>query len=405
MHAGPPVTESWFEEIKRYMRFDAQDEATLRTLAPLFEPDLARIADLFYSRILEHEPARKVLEGGESQVGRLKGTLIGWMHTLFAGPWDASYLELRSRIGRVHVRIALPQHYMFAAMGMLRAELFSVVVRLFAGQPERIHAATLAISRVLDVDLAIMLHTYREDLQAQQVRIERLSTFGQLVGSIGHELRNPLGVMESSLYIIKNRLGHDERLMKHANRIGEQITLANNIISALLDLIRDKPLQRERTQLQRILIEVQQSLTIPDGVSLQVHGIENLPDLEGDPTQLRQALRNLLENALHAVGQAGEILVLARWADGHIELSIADSGPGVTPDIRKRLFEPLISSKTNGVGLGLALVKRFIERHGGSVTYVPDPAKATGACFMVRLPAPAPNRPEDGPAKTEGSHG
>src|SRR3954469_22224969 len=115
--------ETIFAELKRYVGFDAADAAALRGLlaaaAPLVgvlavpEPHFERISILFYDRILAHEGARKALEGGESQVGHLRHTLVGWMTELFRGPWDEAYYEVRARIGRKHVAIALPQHYMF----------------------------------------------------------------------------------------------------------------------------------------------------------------------------------------------------------------------------------------------------------------------------------------------------
>ena len=336
-----------------------------------------------YKRILAHESARLALEGGESQVGRLKISLVAWMERLLSGPWDEAYFELRCRIGRVHVRIALPQHYMFGAMNVIRQEFDFILLREYASRAEELNRARAAVSKILDLELAIMLHTFHEDLQAQQNRVERLSTFGQLIGAIGHELRNPLGVIESSLYILKGRAGSDERMLKHISRIGEQLAISNNIITGLLDMIRDKPLLRERVQLRAIYESAGSGLTIPAGVSIKVDGLEQLPEIEGDATQLRQVLRNLLENALHAVGQSGEITVRARRGDDRIELAIADSGPGVEPAIRKRLFEPLISARPGGIGLGLSLVKRFVERHGGSIAYAPEGA---GARFVISLP-------------------
>src|SRR5436190_10603108 len=114
--------ETLFDELKRYVGFGAVDEETLRGLLPLVEPEFVSIADVFYRRILDHVDARKALEGGESQVGRLKVTLVAWMERLLTGPWDEQYFDLRCRIGRVHVRIALPQHYMFGAMNVVRQE-------------------------------------------------------------------------------------------------------------------------------------------------------------------------------------------------------------------------------------------------------------------------------------------
>src|SRR5438270_8396944 len=108
------MPESVFDELKRYVLWSEADERALRAMYPLAQPHFGRVADVFYRRILEHEEARKALEN-EAQVGRLKVTLVAWMERLFQGPWDADYYEVRARIGRVHVRIALPQHYMFVA--------------------------------------------------------------------------------------------------------------------------------------------------------------------------------------------------------------------------------------------------------------------------------------------------
>src|SRR4030095_5906155 len=115
-----PNMETLFEELKRYVLWEPADEAALRALHPLAAPEFERIADVFYRRILDHDEARTVLEGGESQVGRLKVTIRAWMDTLLTGPWDEAYYERRARIGRVHVRIKLPQHYMLGAMDVVR---------------------------------------------------------------------------------------------------------------------------------------------------------------------------------------------------------------------------------------------------------------------------------------------
>src|SRR5436853_6356272 len=134
---------------------------------------------------------------------------------------------------------------MLGAMNVMRQQPNGVIDQTYIEQPARLRKSRVAVGKILDLELAIMLHPYREDLLSQQAKAERLSTFGQLVGSIGHELRNPLGVIESSLYILRSRMGTDERAVKHADRIGEQLAIANAIISQLLDMIRDKPLQRQ----------------------------------------------------------------------------------------------------------------------------------------------------------------
>ncbi len=378
------MTETVFEELKRYVRFDEADGALLRDLHPLAQPRFQEIAEAFYARILSHEEASKVLHGGESQVGQLKITLVAWMDKLLRGPWDEAYWAQRYRIGRVHVRIGMPQHYMFGAMNVLREAFDAVALARLAARPE-LEPTRAALGKILDLELAIMLHTYRDDLLAQQARVERLSTFGQLVGSIGHDLRNPLGVIETSLFILRGRLGEDERARKHVDRIKEQLDVANGIITNLLDMIRNRPLSPEPVALAQVVAGVMGAVKAPPGVALEVEGLDALPPVQGDPTQLRQVLVNLVENAVYAASPIGTVAVRGRREPGAVLLDVEDTGPGVDPATSRRLFEPLITTKERGIGLGLALVKRIAERHGGGVEYADR--TGGGARFTVRLPA------------------
>ena len=383
LHNDLAMPETLFEELKRYVGFGAPDELALRTLHPIARPQFERISEVFYQRILEHEAARKALVEGESMVGRLRHKLVEWMDKLLTGPWDNDYYELRARIGRKHVDIALPQHYMFGAMNVLRQELNSAVDIEFIEKRETLRSVRLAVAKVLDLELAIMLHTYREDLLSQQARSERLSTFGQLVGSIGHELRNPLGVMESSLYILRRRMAAgDERARKHIDRLAEQLGIANTIITDLLDMIRDKPLSSQKVRLRDVVEAAALQLHIPIGLE----PLADLPEVNGDASQLRHVFVNLLQNAQQAAGPAGMVTIDAENNAADVAVGISDSGTGVDASVRARLFEPLVTTRQKGIGLGLALVKRIVERHGGRVSYEP---REKGARFVVRLPRSA----------------
>src|SRR6266568_6229328 len=377
------MEETLLEELKRYVGWSELDERALRALHPVAKPRFASIVEVFYDTILAHEGARRSL-ASESQVGHLKVTLQRWMDTLFAGPWDEAYFESRARIGRHHVRIALPQHYMFGAMNVIRRGLNEVVDDTYLRAPAELAVARRAVGRILDLELAIMLHTFREDLEAAAARAERLSAFGQLVGSIGHDLRNPLGVIETSLFILRGRAGSDERVKKHLDRIGNQLGVANGIITNLLDMIRNKPLTKERVKLDEVLQGAAESVQRPEAVTYASAGIGGL-EVDGDPVQLRQVFVNLLSNAVEATSPSGEIHVHGSRIDGEVAIAVEDSGPGVDPVTARRLFEPLITTKDKGVGLGLALVKRIVERHGGSVAY--EPRRGGGARFTVQLPA------------------
>lgn len=384
------MPETVFEELKRYVQFGDGDERALRALHVAAVPRLGAIADAFYERILAHAEARRALAGGESQAGRLKVKLLAWLDTLLRGPWDAAYWEQRTRIGRVHVRIGLPQHYMFGAMNLVRSELGGIAYEAFHADARELEAVRDALGKILDIELAVMLDTYRDDLLAQQARVERLSTFGQLVGSIGHDLRNPLAVIETSAYLLRSRTAGDERTLKLLDRITEHLGIANGIVTHLLDLIRETPLATETLRAGDLVLGAADAVRCPEAVRLEIEGFDGVPPLTGDPVQLRQAFVNLLDNAIQAASPQGAVLVRARGAEGAVEIDVEDTGPGVDPAIRRRLFEPLITTKQRGIGLGLALVKRIVERHGGSVAYSDRPGG--GARFTIRLPVPATAR-------------
>jgi len=386
------MAETVLAELERYVGFAQADQALLRELHAAVAPHLAEVAAAFYDRILAHPQARKVLEGGESQVGHLRTTLTAWLDSLLRGPWDDAYWTARARIGRVHVRIGLPQDYMFGAMNVLRAELCRLAQARFGPEPETLHLLQAALGKILDLELAVMLRSYRDDLLAQRARAERLSTFGQLVGSIGHELRNPLAVIESSLHLLRARAGGDEAARRQLDRIGQQVGVANGIITNLLDMIRDRPPSRERVELAPLIEGAAASLPRPREVTLELVGLKDLPALQGDPVQLRQVFANLLENAVFAASPAGSVRVRGRRTDAGVSLDVEDSGPGVDAATRRHLFQPLVTTKDSGVGLGLALVKRIAEWHGGRVEYADRPGG--GARFTVALPGPAPLAPD-----------
>lgn len=162
-------SETRFSELKRYVRLDARDADLLRNLGELARPELPRIAAACYDRVREHEEAHAVFTG-EEQIGRLQRTLVTWLTRVCGGEYDEAYYEQTSRIGRVHVRIGLPQRYMLTAMALIRVELLRIADReLGAGAaPTR-----EAVVRILDLELAIMLETYEDSL------VERLEQLGK----------------------------------------------------------------------------------------------------------------------------------------------------------------------------------------------------------------------------------
>jgi len=204
-----------------------------------------------------------------------------------------------------------------------------------------------------------------------------------VVASIGHELRNPLGVAESSVFLLEKRVGTDPGAKKHLLRISEQIANAIGIINALLDLVRDRPIDPQSLTLSEILARAVDLVPRPAGIRFEIGPLDGLRVL-GDAAQLRQVFVNLLQNAVEACSETGVVTVEGRSVGGEVEISVEDTGHGVDPAVKSRLFEPLTSTKPRGVGLGLALVKRIADRHRGTIVHVAPPTG--GARFVLTLP-------------------
>ncbi len=153
--------ETFFEELKRYVRFGREEEAALRQLAPHARPSFHQIAESFYDRLSDHDGARRSFSSPE-QIQRLKGTMVVWLEGLLTGPWDEAYYRRRARIGRRHVQIELPQHYIFGAMDHIRTALWQIADLAFPDDAGQRHQISGALHTILGIELAVMLETYRE---------------------------------------------------------------------------------------------------------------------------------------------------------------------------------------------------------------------------------------------------
>jgi two-component system sensor histidine kinase HydH len=366
------MNASFFDNVKNYVGFTAESSATLRELHPVAEPFFAPIVDDFYAAIEAHPDARSAITGGSAQIERLKQTLVRWLDRMLLGPHDREYCELRARIGRMHVRIALPQQYMFTAMDRIRVKLLDIV-RSEIADPARIQRIATALNQIMDLELAIMLETYREDLVEKNRNTERLATIGQLGASIGHELRNPLGVIDSSLYLLRQHLGPDiassRNVAKHLDRIACEVVRANKTISDLLDLARNRPPQVQRVVARKLIDGAVRVSSLPETIQVEILTSPAELLIEVDPDQIQQVLVNLLTNAAQVMPDGGHVEVRAElMPDGRgAQLRVLDDGPGVPVAARHRIFEPLFTTKAKGSGLGLALCRCIMEAHGGTI--------------------------------------
>jgi len=221
----------------------------------------------------------------------------------------------------------------------------------------------------------------RDQLVAQT----RLATIGQISASIAHDLRNPLGTMRNAVYYLRRRLtGGKPQIGEYLDIIDQETTTADSIIANLMSMIRSGEPAKQTVDLGRIVHEVLDRAGLPEGVRCRTSLDPDPFTVRADAGQLRQVITNLVRNAVQALDRRGEILVTATRSLDHDTIVLQDDGPGIPPNLRERVFEPLFTTRSKGTGLGLTICRQIIERHGGTIEVVDHTGR--GASFRIRLP-------------------
>lgn len=211
----------------------------------------------------------------------------------------------------------------------------------------------------------------------------------KMVGVVSHELRNPLAIMSNSLYFIKLKLtgapGTDPKLNKHIGIIESEIKNANAVVGELVGFFREAALELKQTSLDRVVEDALAAWSPPANVKISKEMDGAGIDLEADPARISDAVKRVLANAAEAMPQGGEVKVRVARKGKQPVIEVADAGPGIKPDDLQRVFDPFFSTKPRGLGLGLAVAKRALEAHGGTIEVKTQPGKGT----TVRLLLPA----------------
>jgi signal transduction histidine kinase len=238
-------------------------------------------------------------------------------------------------------------------------------------------------ARTADLQSAL---TQLRDTQDELVRKEKLATIGQLASSVGHELRNPLGVMSNAVYILEKSIpSPPQKVQEYLRLLSAQIKLSERIVADLLDSTRSSSPQRRPVDVGPLLAEQIDRVTVPANVQTELSVDDGLPSVLVDPDQIGQILVNLLTNATQAMNdQPGVLRVHARNGGGRIRIDVRDTGPGVPPELSEKIFEPLYTTKARGIGLGLAVSRSLAAANRGSLTVVNHPDG--GAVFTLVLP-------------------
>jgi signal transduction histidine kinase len=229
----------------------------------------------------------------------------------------------------------------------------------------------------------------RELLRTQEelVRKEQLAAVGSLAAGVAHEINNPAAIIRGNGEVLRRRLATGGGGAEEIGEILKQTERISRITQGLLVFAREQALQQKEVPLHPLLDDIlaQAPHQTPLGrVEVVRRFGEELPTLTGDREKLRQVFTNLVLNALQAMDGAGTLTVATRQKEGMLEVRVADTGPGIPPEVKARIFNPFFTTRRSGTGLGLSVSYGIVQALGGSIEVESEPG--AGAVFSVRLP-------------------
>ena len=226
------------------------------------------------------------------------------------------------------------------------------------------------------------------EAEAAVRRSDRLAALGQLSAGLAHELRNPLGTIRASAEMLERSVPPENAVAREvAGFIASEVDRSNTLVTRFLDFARPLQLKMAPTALADVLDRVV-ALVERDAPQHRVTVYKNYsPDLAPFPFDaelMERVFYNLLLNAAQASAEGGAITLKTRRVDATAEVAVIDRGPGIDPKIKEQIFNPFFTTKSDGVGLGLAIVSKIVDEHGGRMTVESEPGK--GSVFRVYLP-------------------
>ncbi len=301
--------------------------------------------------------------------------------------------EATARIGRGEFGTAVDVHgkdetgVLARAFEQMSQDLSSNIAALEVAQNDLKNLNEALEQRV--VERTSELRTAQDELLCR----ERLATLGQLTATVSHELRNPLGVIQTSTFVVRDNLKNcHPRVVRSLERIERSVIRCDRIIDEILDYTRIRKLEPEPTPIDTWLDAVLKEQTLRSDITLRRD-----PGLPGvnvflDHDRFRRAVINVFDNACQAMAGDGNgeikdgehtLTIQTGKTNGRIEVVFEDNGPGIPPDVLPKIFEPMFSTKGFGVGLGLPVVKQIMEQHGGGVEIDSVQGRGTRTCLWL----------------------
>lgn len=232
--------------------------------------------------------------------------------------------------------------------------------------------------------MVIQDKTELKKLQLKSQQEDRLRVMGELAAGMAHEIRNPLGSIELMVTLMQEDLKNDKHSSELLSRIRSSVDNMNHIVTNILLYTKDLHLERTQFPVEKLLTDAESialNTITKKQVTVEKHISPTL--LTADYELLKQSIANILINASQAAPVQGHISIETQNKKDRLLIKITDNGPGIPEDIKEKIFKPFFTTKTTGTGLGLAMVKRVIEAHAGSIFFQSGPK---GTLFIIEIP-------------------
>lgn len=233
------------------------------------------------------------------------------------------------------------------------------------------------------------LHRRAAEAEGGRTRYEHLSEMALLSGGLAHEIRNHLNALGTYISLLrKSAPAPNDAWLAQVEKLEQVLTELDELVTDFLTLARPVKDKLEQVDLAKLAAEVREFLTLDfeqSHVDVRLETARGVPPVIGDRGKLRRAILNLLVNARQAMPEGGTITLRLRSSGSQVQLDVEDTGCGIPPEEQPRIFQPFFSTKAEGTGLGLAVVKRTIEDLGGHVGFESEVGR--GTTFHVVLPS------------------
>jgi signal transduction histidine kinase len=289
--------------------------------------------------------------------------------------------DLRKSLGS----IALVGMLALGALAFASARRLAVPLQRLSGAAERIGQGELDTDVPLGgpEEAVVLARTMRAMAAALSARDKEMQL---MLAGIAHEVRNPLGGIELFGGLLREDLAPDDPRRKSVDKILKEIGVLGSVVNDFLDFARRRPLNPSPTEVKDLLDEIASVLSREAEDKKIALSVEAEPNLSAklDRDEMRRAILNLAKNGIQATPEGGRVRLLAQRAGTELVVSVEDNGPGVPEGQRAEVWKPFFTTKQKGTGLGLALVKKAVDAHGGTISI--DDAPGGGARFVLRLP-------------------